>query len=90
MWQRSFWFRVPLAKQIKRDKVGHREVTINNVATVPSLVIYFFIQSMKILLISAKLVKIFTMPWANILFRSQLRPTKLILRFSSKFRKIRG
>ena len=28
-WQRSFWFRVPLIKQLKRGKVGHGEMTIN-------------------------------------------------------------
>ena len=33
-WQRSFWFRVPLTKQLKRDKAGHGEVTINNAAIV--------------------------------------------------------
>ena len=32
--QRSFWFCVPLAKQLKQDKVGHGEVTIHNAATV--------------------------------------------------------
>ena len=33
--QRSFWFLVPLTKQLlKRDKAGHVEVTINNTATV--------------------------------------------------------
>ena len=30
LWQRSYWFRVPLSKQLKRDSVGHGEVTINN------------------------------------------------------------
>ena len=35
-WQRSFWFRVQLTKQLKRDTVGHGEVTINNAATVLS------------------------------------------------------
>ena len=33
-WQRSFWFRVPLIKQLKRDNAGHGELTINNAATV--------------------------------------------------------
>ena len=33
-WQRSYWFRVPLTKQLKRDSVGHAEETINNAATV--------------------------------------------------------
>ena len=33
-WKRSYWFRVPLTKQLKRDSVGHGEVTINNAATV--------------------------------------------------------
>ena len=28
--QRSYWFRVPLTKHIKRDSVGHGEATINN------------------------------------------------------------
>ena len=32
--QRSFWSRVQLAKQLKRDNASHGEVTINNVATV--------------------------------------------------------
>ena len=27
------WFRVPLTIQLKRDKAGHGEVTINNAAT---------------------------------------------------------
>ena len=30
----SFWFRVPLTKQIKRDSAGHGEATINNTATI--------------------------------------------------------
>ena len=32
--QRSFWFCVQFTKQLKQDNVGHREVIINNVATV--------------------------------------------------------
>ena len=32
-WQRSFWFRVPLTKQLKRDKAGLGEATINNAVT---------------------------------------------------------
>ena len=36
-WQRSFWFCVLLTKQLKWDNAGHREVTINNAATVGSL-----------------------------------------------------
>ena len=28
--QRSYWLHVPLTKQLKRDLVGHGEVTINN------------------------------------------------------------
>ena len=38
-WQRSFWFRVPLTKQLKQDYASHREVTINNVATVISVTV---------------------------------------------------
>ena len=26
----SYWFRVPLTKQLKRDNAGHGEATINN------------------------------------------------------------
>ena len=33
-WQRSFWFHVPLTKQLKRDNSGHGEVAINSAATV--------------------------------------------------------
>ena len=33
-WQRSYWFRVPLITQLKRDNAGHGEVAINNAATV--------------------------------------------------------
>ena len=32
--QRSFWFHVPLIKQLKQYNVAHREATINNVDTV--------------------------------------------------------
>ena len=35
--QRSFWFRVPLTKQLKRDNAGHGEATIHNAATVDTL-----------------------------------------------------
>ena len=34
LWQRSFLFPAPLTKQLKRETVGYREVTINNAATV--------------------------------------------------------
>ena len=33
MWQRSSWFHVLLTKQLKRDKVGLGNVTINNAAS---------------------------------------------------------
>ena len=32
--QRSFWSRIQLAKQLKRDNVSHGEVTIHYAATV--------------------------------------------------------
>ena len=35
--QKSFWFRVPLTIQLKRDNAGHGEVTIKNAANVKGL-----------------------------------------------------
>ena len=37
LWQRSYWFRVPLTKQLKRDSVGHKQSSTaqNNVRTIP-------------------------------------------------------
>ena len=32
------WFRVPLTKQLKRDKAGHGEATINNATVLASYV----------------------------------------------------
>ena len=37
--QRSYWFRVPLIKQLKRDSVGHGEVTINNARLILAVVV---------------------------------------------------
>ena len=33
-WQRSYWFRVPLSKQLKWETVGQVEAAINNVTIV--------------------------------------------------------
>ena len=33
-WRRSYWFHVPLSKQLNRDSVGQVEAAINNVTTV--------------------------------------------------------
>ena len=36
-WQRPFWFRLLVTKQLKRANAGHGEVTINNATTVVGL-----------------------------------------------------
>ena len=41
------WFRVPLTKQLKRDKAGHGEATINNATVLASYVRFHNIKGVK-------------------------------------------